>query len=436
MQPFPWFDVAIIAALVLLNGFFAMSELAIVSARKPRLRAMAEAGSSSAATALDLAENSGRFLSAVQIGITLVGVVNGAYSGATLAKPVGARLADWFGLGPSLGAQIGLAVVIVIITYLSLIIGELVPKQFALRRPERIAVLVAPVMLFVARFATPAVWALENSTAAVLRLFGPADDADNQVTEADFRSVMQDAETAGVIEADERAMISGIMRLADRRVRGVMTPRGQVDWLDADAPEAAIRQKLAATPHTRLPVARGTVDDIIGVVQARDIVQALIEGRPLDLASLARPAPIIPDVIDAVDALGSLRSATIPMALVHDEYGHFEGILTPADLLAAIAGAFAFDTDEADEPAIVEREDGSLLLAGSLPADEMEERLSLSLDEDRDYETVAGFILAQLQHIPETGEHFAFQGWRFEVVDMDGRKVDKVLANLLPGADE
>lgn len=435
MQPFPWFDVAIIAALVLLNGFFAMSELAIVSARKPRLRAMAEAGSSAAATALDLAENSGRFLSAVQIGITLVGVVNGAYSGATLAKPVGARLTSWFGLAPTLADEIGFAVVIVAITYLSLIIGELVPKQFALRAPERIAALVAPVMLLVARFATPAVWALENSTAAVLRLFGPATENGSQVTEAEFRSVMQDAETAGVIEADERAMISGIMRLADRRVRGVMTPRGDVDWLDADAPEATIREKLAATPHTRLPVARGTVDEIIGVVQARDIVQALIEGRPLDIAALARPAPIIPDVIDAVDALGSLRSATIPMALVHDEYGHFEGILTPADLLAAIAGAFAFDTDDTDEPAIVEREDGSLLLAGSLPADEMEERLALTLDEDRDYETVAGFVLAQLQHLPETGEHFTFSGWRFEVVDMDGRKVDKVLASCLPVSD-
>lgn len=430
MQPFPWFDVAIIAALVLLNGFFAMSELAIVSARKPRLRGMADTGSSSAAIALDLAENSGRFLSAVQIGITLVGVINGAYSGATLAKPVGQRLASWFGLAPSLANEIGFAVVIVVITYLSLIIGELVPKQFALRAPEKIASLVAPVMLFVARLATPAVWALEHSTAAVLRLFGPAGEDTNQVTEAELRSVMQDAETAGVIEADERAMISGIMRLADRRVRGVMTPRGDVDWLDADAPEAEIREKLRATPHTRLPVARGTVDDIIGVVQARDIVQALIEGRPLDLAALARQAPVIPDVIDAVDALGSLRTATIPMALVHDEYGHFEGILTPADLLAVIGGAFAFDADETDEPSIVEREDGSLLLAGWLAVDEMEERLALSLDEDRDYETVAGFVLSRLQHIPETGEHFHFAGWRFEIVDMDGRKVDKVLASV------
>ncbi len=431
MQPFPWFDVAIIAALVLLNGFFAMSELAIVSARKPRLRGLAEAGYHGATAALTLGEHPGRFLSAVQIGITLVGVVNGAYSGATLALPVGERLTAWFDVPEKLADEIGFGVVIVLITYLSLIIGELVPKQIALRAPEKLACIVAPIMVVIARIATPAVSALQYSTATVLRLFGPANDDNNQVTEAELRSVMQDAETAGVIEADERAMISGIMRLADRRVRGVMTPRGDVDWLDADAPEAEIREKLSTTQHTRLPVARGTVDDIIGVIQARDIVQALIEGRPLDIAALARPAPVIPDVIDAVDALGSLRSASIPMALVHDEYGHFEGIVTPADLLAAIAGAFAFDTDDADEPSIVEREDGSLLLAGSLPADEMAERLGLSLPEDRDYETVAGFVLAQLRHLPETGEIFRDGGWQFEVIDMDGRKVDKVLAVVL-----
>jgi putative hemolysin len=435
MQPFPWFDTAIIAALVLLNGFFAMSELAIVSARKPRLKAMADGGSRSAAAALALAEAPGRFLSAVQIGITLVGIINGAYSGAALAEPVGERLAYWFGLAPDLADEIGLGAVVVTITYLSLIIGELVPKQFALRGPERIASLVAPIMTFLALAATPAVWALENSTKLALKLFGPANDDDNRVTEAELRSLVDEAETAGVIESQERQMIAGIMRLADRRVRGVMTPRGDVDWIDADAGEEAIRAHLARTLHTRLPVARGTVDDIIGVVQSRDVVQALIEGRPLNLLELARPAPVLPDVIDAVDAMESLRGAGIPMALVHDEYGHFEGIVTPADLLAAIAGAFASDVDADDGPPVVERADGSLLLSGSLPADEMAERLGIGLDEDRDYETVAGFVLAQLQHLPETGEVFEHDGWQFEIVDMDGRKVDKVLASLLIEVD-
>lgn len=435
MQPFPWFDTAIILALVFLNGFFAMSELAIVSARKARLKALADGGSRGAGLALALAEAPGRFLSAVQIGITLVGIINGAYSGATLAGPVGERLAVWFGLEPELAYEIGLGLVVVVITYLSLIVGELVPKQFALRGPERIAALVAPVMTFLALVATPAVWLLENSTSLVLRLFGPANDDENRVTEAELRSLVAEAETAGVIEAGERQMIAGIMRLADRRVRGVMTPRGAVDWIDAEAGEAAIRAHLAKTPHTRLPVARGTVDDIIGVVQSRDVVQVLIEGRPLDLVALARPAPVLPDVIDAVDAMDALRGASIPMALVHDEYGHFEGIVTPADLLAAIAGAFASDVDSDDGPAVVERADGSLLLSGAWPADEMAERLGVRLEEDRDYETVAGFVLAQLQRLPETGEVFLHHGWRFEVIDMDGRKVDKVLASALPMED-
>jgi putative hemolysin len=429
MPPFPWLDVAVIIALVLLNGFFALSELAIVSARKPRLRPLAETGNPGAASALALAESPGRFLSAVQIGITLVGIFNGAYSGRTLAEPIGLRIAALTGLPADRAIELGLSLVIILVTYASLIIGELVPKQLALRAPERLAVTVAPLMLLLARAATPAVWLLEQSTALVLRLFGPASSADAQVTEAELRSVMAEAETAGIIEADERAMISGVMRLADRRVRGVMTPRGEVAWLDADAPEAETRARLAALPHTRLPVARGTVDDIIGVIQSRDLVQALVEGTPLDLAALARPAPVIPDVIDAVEALAALRSASIPMALVHDEYGHFEGIVTPADLLAAIAGAL--DTEPDDEPALVERADGSLLLSGAMPADEMAERLGLTLEDSRDYETLAGFVLARLEHLPETGESFDEAGWRFEIVDMDGRKVDRILASRL-----
>uniref|UniRef100_UPI0012E0CFA3 hemolysin family protein n=1 Tax=Sandarakinorhabdus oryzae TaxID=2675220 RepID=UPI0012E0CFA3 len=282
MAPFPWLDAAIIAGLILLNGFFAMSELAIVSARRPRLRGLADRGSLGARTALALAEDSSRFLSGVQIGITLVGIINGAYSGATLARPVGDRLALLFGLPTNAAEEVGFAVVIVIATYLSLIVGELVPKQFALRSPEAIAVKVAPVMVLFARATTPFVWLLDRSSHFVFRLLGQSRDADQTVTEEELRSVVAEAATAGVIEAEESDMISGIMRLADRRVRGVMTPRGEVEWIDASAPEDVVRARLAATPHSRLLVARGGVDDIIGVLQARDVVQALIEGRPLD----------------------------------------------------------------------------------------------------------------------------------------------------------
>ncbi len=429
MPPFPWLDLAIIAGLILLNGFFAMSELAIVSARRPRMRGLAERGSKGAQTALALAEDSGRFLSGVQIGITLVGIINGAYSGATLARPVGDRLALWLGLPAHLSEDIGFAVVIALATYLSLIVGELVPKQFALRSPEAIAVRVAPIMAVFARVTTPFVWVLDRSSHAVFRLLGQSRDADQTVTEEELRSVVAEAATAGVIEAEESDMISGIMRLADRRVRALMTPRGEVEWIDAAAPEDVVRARLAATPHSRLLVARGGVDDIIGVLQARDVVQALIEGRGIDLAALARTAPVLPDVIDAVDALDTLRAADIPMALVHDEYGHFEGIVTPSDVLAAIAGAFRSDVDDANDPPAVERDDGSWLISGALPVDELAHRLGLTLPDERDYETAAGLALDRLRHLPQTGESFRLGTWRFEIVDMDGRKIDKLLAS-------
>jgi len=431
MHPYPWIDAIIVLALIILNGFLSMSELAIVAARRPRLRGLAAAGKRGAATALQLGEDPGRFLSSAQIGITLVSILNGAYSGASLAGPTAERLVLWFGLTPSNAADIGFGLVIVVTTYISLIVGELVPKQFALRSPEAIACAVAPSMLWLTRIATPFAWALDRTSAMVFRLLGQKRDGNHAVTEEELRSVVAEAETAGVIEESERQMISGIMRLADRPVRGVMTPRNRIDWLDADASEEETRAALATTPHTRLPVAAGSVDEIIGVLQARDVVAALIEGRPLDLRALAQAAPVLPDMLDAVDALAVLRDAAIPIALVHDEYGHFEGIVTPADLLAAIVGEFRSDADDKNDRSAVEREDGSWLLSGSLPADEMAERLGLDLPGSRDYQTVAGYVLNAIRHLPETGEVFEIDGWRFEIVDIDGRKIDKVLATCV-----
>lgn len=431
MHPFPWLDVAIIFALIALNGFFALSELAIVSSRKPRLQAMEKAKRRGATTALRLQSDPGRFLSSVQIGITLVGIVAGAYSGATLGQPVADRLVP-LGLDPENAADVGFAIVIALTTYFSLIVGELLPKQFALRSPEPIAAAVAPVMALVARIGAPLVWLLDQSIGLVFRVLGLRRESDNQVTAEELHLVVAEATTAGVIEENERAMISSVMRLAERPVRAVMTPRGQVDWLEADADEATVRAALIATPHTRLPIAEGTVDTIVGVIQARDVLAALLEGKPLELRALARPVAVVPDLMDAMDALATLRDAELPMALVHDEYGHFEGVVTPADLLAAIAGAFRSDVDVGTDPPAVEREDGSWLLSGSLPADEMADRLGIDLEDDRDYHTVAGYVLDQLRHLPETGETFTAGHWRFEVVDMDGRKVDKVLASCLP----
>ncbi len=428
MHPFPWVDLIVIAILVLLNGVLVMAEFAILQAKRARLKALVRNGKRGAPAALKLAEDPAKFLAAVQIGITLVAIISGAYSGETLAGPVAERLVAW-GLVPArLGEEFGFALVIVLITYASLLVGELVPKQLAIRSAEAIAVATGPAMDWLTRLSLPMVWVMDQSSRAVFALLRQNREGDSSVTEEELKHVVEEAEQAGVIEEQERQMISGIMRLADRRVRGVMTPRGEVDWIDADADLAEIRAHLAATPHSRLPVARGTVDDIIGVIQARDVEQELLESRVLYIAALARPAPVLPDVVDAVDALAMLRDADIPMALVHDEYGHFEGVVTPSDLLAAIVGAFRSDVDDVNDPPLVERGDGSWLLSGALPADEMAETLGLELPDARDYETVAGFVLEQLRHLPATGEKFAAHGWQFEVIDMDGRRVDKVLA--------
>jgi putative hemolysin len=427
MTPFPWSDVAIILVLILLNGVFAMSELAIVSSRDPRLQAAEKRGSRGAKIARQLASDPGRFLSTVQVGITLIGVLTGAYSGASLGQPVAERLQALFGLDAETALSIAFAVVIALTTYASLIAGELVPKQFALRAPERIAIIVAPMMYWLSKIGAPLVWLLDASSALVFRLLGLNRESEDRVTAEELHLIVAEASKSGVIEESERAIISGVVRLADRPVREVMTPRKDVDWVDIALDARGVRDKLLETPHSRLPVARGSVDDIVGVVQARDIAAALFQGEVLDLEQLMRPAKVIHDQIDAMDALEALRAADVPMLLVHDEYGHFDGLVTPADLLSAIAGEFASDQDIGSEPFVVERDDGSLLIAGSMPADQMAERLGIELGEDRDYATAAGHVLAILKHLPTEGEKFTDRGWRFEIVDMDGRKIDKLL---------
>ncbi|MCA1749614.1 MAG: hemolysin family protein [Sphingomonadales bacterium] len=431
LTPFPWFDLVIILALVLLNGVFAMSELAVVSARRARLQSMARAGITGAQPALDLAANPGRFLSTVQIGISLIGILAGAYSGASLGGPVGERIA-LLGVERGLAMTLGFVVVIGLTTYAALVIGELVPKQFALRNPERIAVLIALPMRYLAVATAPLVWLLDQSSALIFRALRMSRQPQGRVTAEELHMLVAEATRSGVIEESERAIISGVVRLADRPVREVMTPRIEVDWIEASSSPDQIREALLSTTHTRLPVAEGSIDDIVGVVQARDIVSALFEGRSLDLRTLMRQAPILPDQLDAMDALEALRESDVPMALVHDEYGHFEGIMTPLDLLIATAGEFVSDQDEGTDPPYVEREDGSWLFSGSLGAENMAEKLDIDLPEDREYATVAGYALSVLKHLPTTGEIFEDSGWRFEVVDMDGRKIDKLLASILP----
>ncbi|MBB4152590.1 putative hemolysin [Sphingomonas jinjuensis] len=428
LPPFPWIDVAIILALVALNGVFAMSELAIVSSRRARLEAMARTGRRGATAALALAADPGKFLSTVQIGITLIGIGTGAYSGGSLGEPTAARMA-LLGLAPETARSAAFVLVIGLTTFASLIVGELVPKQFALRKPEPIAVIMALPMRWLAVATAPVVWLLDSTSAIIFKLLGLNRESSDEVTAEELHLIVAEASKSGVIEEHERTIISGVVRLADRPVREVMTPRTEVDWLDVGLGADEISRRLLDTPHTRLPVGQGSIDAIVGVVQSRDIAAALFRGESLDLATLMRKAPVVIDRIDAMDALIALRRAEVPMALIHDEYGHFEGIVTPANLLAAIAGEFASDTDPDEDPAIVVRDDGSLLVAGTCAADALAERLDIDLPEDRDYATVAGLALAAFRHLPREGESFVEQGWRFEVVDLDGRRIDKLLVS-------
>jgi putative hemolysin len=423
-------ELVVVVVLILVNGLLAMAELAIVSSRRARLQALADRHIIGAQRALALASDPGKFLSTVQIGITLIGVVSGAFSGATL----GLRVGDWlFSLGVPAGIAepSGVGLVVAAITYVSLIIGELVPKQIALRNPERMAVLVAPAMTVLARVASPIVLLLDVSGRAVLRLLGQRSRPGERVTEEEIRTLIAEAETAGVLEPGERAMIAGVMRLGDRPVRAVMTPRRDVDMIDLDDEAARARSTIIDSVHSRLPVYQGAPENMLGVVQAKDLLDAYMRGDTPDIRAHLRPAPILPDTADALDVLNAIKASPVHMALIYDEYGHFEGVVTNADILEAIVGAFKTD-EGTPEPDAVLREDGSWLISGRMPVDEMAERLPISIPQDRSYRTAAGFVLDQLGELPKSGRVFEAFGWRFEVVDLDGRRIDKIIARRVP----
>ncbi|EKX58080.1 Hemolysin [Rhodobacter sp. AKP1] len=419
-------EILVVLALIALNGVLAMSELAIVSARPARLKPMAEAGSRGAATALSLAEDPGRFLSTVQIGITLVGVLSGAFSGATL----GARLAAFLaaeGIEPKLASTLGVGGVVVLLTYLSLIAGELVPKQLALRNAEGVAAKVAPMMRLLSIVAAPVVWFLDRSGKLVLALLGQGGASRSRVTDEEVRSLLTEAHEEGVIETEERAMLSAVMRLADRSARALMTPRRDVEMLDLETPAEDLAETLSRIGRARVPVRRRATDEVLGVLYLTDAFAALSEGRPLDLAALVRETPVVSDKADALNVVEILRASLSHVVLVYDEYGHFEGIISRGDILEAVAGSFRETVEE--EPEMVEREDGSLLVAGWMPVDEFCDRLGVPRGLAGDYETVAGLVLNQLRALPQLGDHVLVPGWRIEVVDIDNRRIDKVLVS-------
>ncbi|MFH1517761.1 MAG: hemolysin family protein [Pseudomonadota bacterium] len=424
-------EISIVVLLTLLNGVLAMSELAVVSSRPVRLKLLADQGNKGAAIAIRLAEDPGRFISTVQIGITLVGVLSGAFSGATL----GARLAAWLetqGLSEVMADGLGVGSVVVAITYLSLIVGELVPKQIALRAPEAVAARIAPGMALLSRVALPVVWLLNASGKAVLAMLGQKGETDERMTDEEIRTVLAEAHSAGVIEAEESEMISGVMRLADRTARGLMTPRRDVEVIDIEDDLVDIREQLRNSQRSRLPVRNGLSDEILGVLFVKDALDAFLQGASLDVRSLMRDAPVVSDRSGAMDVIQSLRKSPARMVLVYDEYGHFEGVVTSGDVLEAITGVFR--EDDAEEPAIVEREDGSYFVAGWMPIDEFADEMGFSLDKDPDYETVAGFVIDELKHLPSLGESFTAKGWCFEVIDLDGRRIDKLLVKKVADA--
>jgi putative hemolysin len=426
-----YIELALVAVLIALNGFLSMSELAVVSARRPLLQALAEQGDRGAAKALALAAEPGRFLSTVQIGITLIGVLAGAFSGATLASRLGVWLGG-FGLRESVAHAISVGLVVSVVTYLSVIVGELVPKQIALRRAEAVASRVAGPMTVLSRIGAPLVVALDASARLVLRLFGLHEANETKVTEEEVRTVVAEAASAGVVEPEESRMIASIMRLGDRRVRAVMTPRLQIDWVDVSADRTAVLKALKKSPHARLVAAEGSLDRFLGVVLARDWLRD--DAMSLAPQKLVREAPVIHDTMDVLDAIAVIRKSSIHMAVVTDEYGHFEGVVSASDILDAIVGGFG--AEGVQEPNAVRRADGSWLIEGMMPAEELADLAKIALPKERDYGTAAGFVLERFRKIPAAGEWIDEQGWRFEVIDMDGRRIDKILAHKLPDADD
>lgn len=428
-------EIAVILLLVALNGAFAMSELAIVSARRGRLLALERRGSAGATAALALAEDPQRFLPTVQVGITLVGILAGVFGGARIAGPLAEVLAQVPFLAKIAG-ELAFALVVVAITYANLILGELVPKQVALRDPERIAVVVARPLSVLARVTGPVVWVLSTSSSLILRLLGAHRPVEQAVTEEEVKAVVAEGAEVGALEHEERHMIERVLRLADKPVRALMTPRNDVAWLDRAAPEPELVAALRAGEVNRFVVADRRIDNVVGVVAAKELLDQLLAGEPLSVARALRQPIVLPDNLPALDALERLRQDPLGMALVLDEYGSFEGVVTASDLLEAIVGELggpASSPGGAQDPRgngpALRRADGSMLLDGMMPSDELRAQLDLpELPYAGTYHTVAGLMLALLQRVPREGDRIVWAGWRFEIVDMDGRRVDKVLA--------
>lgn len=419
-------EVLFILLLVMANGVFALSEMAVVSARKARLQQRAQEGDPGAQVALELANAPGRFLSTIQIGITLVGVLAGALGGATIARALATWLNRLHIIAPYSEA-ISIGLVVLAITYLSLVIGELVPKRLALSNPERVASAIAPPMRTLSRIVAPLTHILGLSTEAVLRVLGMRASAEPPVTEEEIKLMIEQGTRVGIFEPSEQEMIKRVFRLGDRRVSALMTPRPEIVWLDADDPLEKTRRRIAASHHSCFPVAHDDLDNVLGLALAKDLLSQCLSGQPIDLTTALCPALFVPEGMPAFGVLERFKETRSHIALVIDEYGGVQGLVTANDVLEAIVGDIPL-TDEEAEPEIVQREDGSWLADGMLLIDELKEFLEIEeLPDEEEYQTLGGLVMMFLGRVPSAGDHFELVGLRFEVVDMDGHRVDKVL---------
>jgi putative hemolysin len=422
-------DVVILFALILVNGLLAMAEMSVVASRKARLRQAADEKLSGAATALALAEDPGRMLSTAQVGITLIGTLAGAFGGATLAAPIAGQLVGIQGITAETAENIAFGLVVVLITYFSLILGELVPKRLALGQPEALARRLAPLLKVLATAASPLVWLLSASSEFVIRLIPGKRETDTAVTDEEVRMLMQEGAQAGHFQEAERVIVDMTLRLGDRRIAALMTPRPQIEWLDLTDTEEETLRRVVDSHRSRFPVRRGSIREVPGFVQVKDLLAQRLAGRPLDLEAVIHPLLYIPETAPALQALERFRETGAPLALIVDEYGDIQGLVTLNDMLEGLVGDLP-EPAEDEEPDVVRREDGSYLIDGTYSVDQLWSAVGMQAhqpDDGAEFHTVGGLVMHCLKKIPTAGDHFSLAGFRFEVMDMDGRRVDKVL---------
>ena len=426
---------AVVLLLVVLNGVFAMSELAVVSSRKAKLQSRAEKGDEGAAEALRLAEDPTRFLSAVQVGITLIGILAGAYGQATIAGELQKSIAGIQGLAfiHQHADIIATTIVVIGLTYFSLVLGELAPKRFAMIYPETIAGVISRPLSLMARGLHPFVSLLTFSTAGLLRLLGVKDDSGEAITQEEVETVLAEGASAGLIEPEEQTIIAEVMRLGDRPIRVAMTPRKDVYWISLSDDEATLKTEIRACPYSRIVVAEGMdIDEPAGVVHKKALLDRVLDGGPLDLASLVVVPLYIPETTSVLKALELLKQTPHHMAVVVNEFGALEGVVTAIDILEMIAGDFPESHDDDSARSILQREDGSWLVDGRADLDDLNKELGLNIDDDGGFHTAAGLVLQRLGHLPQEGETLSYGGYRIEIVDMDERRIDKLLFKKLP----